>query len=69
MTQRNHSRVHWLLNALTDDDLKELASEISERSYASGTTILVEGEPGSEAFVVLKGTSKFTRALKMTVMC
>ncbi len=47
---------HWLLDALTPKDRDELAAHITERTYASGESILNEGEIGHEAYVVVRGS-------------
>ncbi|HEX4130264.1 MAG TPA: DUF1003 domain-containing protein [Pirellulales bacterium] len=44
-----------LFQLLDDDELRELAAHIDERSYAAGQTVFKAGDPGGEMHVVLEG--------------
>ena len=43
------------LDALSDEQLDELASSCRERPYAPGETIIAQGEDGDELFIVQRG--------------
>lgn len=44
-----------LCRALNDDELRNLASVFSERSFQAGETLFAEGAPGDSLLVVLAG--------------
>ena len=46
---------------LPDDKLLELASHLSETEVASGTTIITQGEPGDNFYLVREGEVKCTK--------
>lgn len=48
-------RVDWLSDA-ADDVIQDLAADAARRFYAQGETILRQGEPGTELFIILDGT-------------
>jgi CRP/FNR family transcriptional regulator, cyclic AMP receptor protein len=40
---------------LTEDELRELAAEVDERSFPEGDWVLRQGEPGGGLFIVVDG--------------
>lgn len=47
-----------LFHLFDDDELRELAAQVDERSYVAGQTIFKAGEAGSEMHVVLVGRAE-----------
>lgn len=50
---------HYLLKRLTDTELCDLLDFMKERAFSEGETIITEGEPGDEFFVLISGEVTF----------
>lgn len=50
-----------LFSGLSDRELRTLAQRAEQVSIAAGTTIVTEGEAGTEFFVLLSGAAKITK--------
>jgi cAMP-dependent protein kinase regulator len=50
---------HYLLKRLTDTELCDLLDFMKERTFGDGETIITEGEPGDEFFVLISGEVTF----------
>jgi flavin reductase (DIM6/NTAB) family NADH-FMN oxidoreductase RutF len=50
-----------VFSALPKDRLAQILAEGTERAYADGETIVREGEPGDDLFVVLEGSVRIER--------
>ncbi len=51
-----HLRAVPLFSTLTKKDIAAIAKAADEVDFAAGTTLMTQGEAGSEAFIVLRGT-------------
>jgi CRP/FNR family transcriptional regulator, cyclic AMP receptor protein len=50
-----------LFKGLSDRELRSLAQRAEQVSLDAGTTVVTEGEPGNEFFVLLTGAAKVTK--------
>jgi CRP/FNR family cyclic AMP-dependent transcriptional regulator len=44
-----------MFHGLSDEDLGALVAAVSERHFSAGGTIISQGEPGTEMFIVAAG--------------
>ena len=50
----------WLFSECTDDELERVAALAHSQQFPAGQVIVREGDPGSEFYVVVEGTTRVT---------
>ena len=50
----------WLFSDCTDDELERVAALVYSQHIPAGQVIVREGDPGSEFYVVVEGTTRVT---------